>query len=145
MHAFAANEQAINVANIIYRTDDAKTDKSKAETLKRFFDDITTEAQYRKDKYNTQESVEIMEKTLYNYYNKRQEILDLYDIFGENGSSFYLGSKIQMCKNRIEEAVSNVNRTFVGTQHFLSEMVKLESEKYFLRNLYASFNYNAGF
>lgn len=143
MYAFAVNEQVIDIADVIIKNDSASTDASKASLLIKYFDEANNEIKYRKDAYDTQQSIEIMQKTLYNYYDKRKEALELYDIFAENNESVFIGKKVQACKERLEEAIVNVNRSFVGNQYFLSEMVKLESEKHFLKNLYASFNYNS--
>ncbi len=144
MYAFSVNQQAIEIADVITKSDNSSADVSKASYLQKLFDETIEEIKYRKDTYNTQQSIEIMQKTLYNYYNERQEILDLYDLFDTNSESVFLGNKIQIHKNRLDDAIINVNRTFVGHQYFLSEMAKLESEKHFLKNLYASFNYNSG-
>jgi len=143
MYAFQANEQVIGLANVVNKTDDTTTDESKASLLVQYFEDANNEIKYRKDAYDTQQSIEIMQKTLYNYYNKRKEMLALYDIFGANSNSVFIGNRIQACRKQLDEALENINRSFVGNQYFLSEMAKLESEKYFLKNLYASFSYKS--
>ena len=98
---------------------------------------------YRQIIYDEQQSVEIMQKTLYNYYSKRQEMIELYDLLDNNQSSVFIGQRVQNYQQQLDDAITNVNRSFVGNQYFLSEMVKLEREKYFLKNIYSSFNYNS--
>lgn len=143
MYAFSANEQAIDIADVIIASDNSSTNPSKATLIQKMFNDINEEIDYRKQSYDEQQSIEIMEKTLYNYYSKRQELIDLYDLFGENNESVFVGKKVQEYKKYIDDAITNVNRSFVGNQYFLSEIAKLERDKYFLKNIYASFNYKS--
>ena len=143
MYAFGTNEKVIDIADIIVKKDNSSTNPAKASLVKRLFDEVNEEIQYRKGSCREQQSVEIMQKTLYNYYNKRQEIIELYDLFSENPNSVLIGNKIQKYKHNLDNAVTNINRTFAGNQYFLSEISNLEQEKYFLMNIYASFNYNS--
>lgn len=143
MYAFGVNKKAIDMANVVTKLEDSSTNPSKASLIKKLFEEVNEEIEYRKASYREQQSVEIMQKTLYNYYIERQKIIALYDIFSENQESVFIGSKIEKCKKHLDNAVTNINRTFVGNQHFLSEVASLEQEKHFLMNIYASFNYNS--
>lgn len=143
MYSFSANEQIINIADVIVASDDSSTDSSKSSIIQKLFSEVNDELNCRKKSYNEQQSVEIMQKTLYNYYSKRQEILDLYDLFSENKDSVFIGNKILSCQKQVNDAITNINKTFAGNQYYLSEMAKLEREKHFLMNIYASFNYNS--
>ena len=144
MYAMTAYQQIIDVADIVLiPADNAVADKSKESFVEKMFEDTNFEINYRKDNYNTQQGIEIMQKTLYNYYIKRQELLELYDLFNVNPESGFIGNKIQLYTNKLDDALMDVNKSFAGNQYFLSEMVKLESEKHFLKNLYDSFNYNS--
>ena len=84
-----------------------------------------------------------MQKTLYNYYNKRQEIIDLYEMFDGNEESYFIGNKIVSYTNELNNAITEINKSFVGNQYYLSELVKIEQEKYYLRNIYSNFNYKS--
>ena len=143
MYAFGANEQAINIADVLVTSDNANADASKRSFVQKVFDEVNSDIDYRQTAYNQQQSVEIMQKTLYNYYNKRQEMIDLYDLLSDNQESTFIGQRILSYQQRLDNALTNVNRSFVGNQYFLSEIVKLEREKYILKNIYASFNYNS--
>ena len=142
MYSFSANEQVIDIADTLIASDNSSTDSSKASLIQKMFDEVNEEIDYRKYSYNEQQSIEIMEKTLYNYYSKRQELIELYDLFNQNNESIFIGRKIQSYREQIDDAIININKSFVGNQYFLSEIVKLEREKHFLKNIYASFNYN---
>ena len=143
MYAFSANEQVIDVADVLTVSDNSSTDSSKSSLVQKLFGEVNQDLEYRKSSYDEQQSVEIMQKTLYNYYSKRQELIDIYDMFSQNSDSIFIGQRIQTYQSQIDDAVANINRSFVGNQYFLSEMVKMEREKYFLKNIYATFNYNS--
>lgn len=143
MCAFSLNKQAIDIANVIIASDNSSASLSKADFIQKMFDEINDELNNKKNYYNEQQNVEIMEKTLYNYYNKRQEIINLYDLFNENKESIFIGSKIQSYSEQVDESITNINKVFAGNKHFLSEMVKLEREKHLLMNIYATINYKS--
>ena len=143
MYTFGANEQVIDIADIILISDNASTDSSKENLVQKLFNENNQDINYRQTTYDEQQSVEIMQKTLYNYYSKRQEMIELYDLLNTNSNSILIGQRIQNYQQQFDDAITNINRSFVGNQYFLSEMVKLEREKYFLKNIYASFNYNS--
>lgn len=143
MYTFGANEQTINIADIVLSFDNSIADSSKETLIKKMFEEVNEDINYRQTIYNEQQSVEIMEKTLYNYYSKRQEMIELYDLMSSNQNSIFIGQRIQNYQKQLDDAIANVNRSFVGNKYFLSEIVKLEREKHFLKNIYASFNYNS--
>ena len=144
MYAFSANQQTINIADVVSSSDNSSTTSSKSSLIQKMFEEVNDELECRKGSYDGQQSVEIMKKTLYNYYSKRQEIIDLYDLFYVYKESVFIGKRVQSYTEHVNNAITNINRTFVGNQYFLSEMAKLEREKHFLMNIYATFNYNSG-
>ena len=142
MYAFNINKKAINIANIIDKKDDTAVNKSKSLLIQKLFDDVSEELNYRYKTYNQKQSVEIMQKTLYNYYDKRKNLIDLYDLIGFS-DSVYLKRKVSCYQNQVDEAIKDINRTFIGNQVYLTEKEKLEQEKYYLLNIYAQLNYNS--
>lgn len=143
MYCFSINEQVIDISDIINVSDESSGNKTNENLIKKMFNDINKEIEYRKVSYNSQQSIEIMQKTLYNYYNKRQELIDLYNLFSDNKDSFFIGKNIQSYKLELDNAIVNVNKAFAGNQYFLSEIVKLEQDKYLLKNIYDTFSYNS--
>jgi hypothetical protein len=143
VYSFSVNKKVIDIADVVLKKDDSSSDSSKSTLIQRLFDEVNSEIDSRKDLYNAQQSVEIMNKTLYNYYDKRKESIELYDLFSENQSSIFIGSKIQEYALQLDDSIKNINRTFAGNQYYLSETTKLEREKHFLKNIYDSFSYNS--
>lgn len=141
-YAFNANKGCIMLANVITKHDAEVTNPSKVSLVEKLFSEVTDEIGYRNSSYGLQQSVEILEKTLYNYYNKRQDLLNLYHLLGDTGST-YLTRKIKTYQSNLDDALRNVNRAFIGNQMHLSELEKLESEKYYLLNIYAGMNNNS--
>lgn len=141
-YAFNANKGCIVLADVINKQDAKVTNPSKISLVQNLFREVNDEIRYRNDSYSLQQSVEILEKTLYNYYNKRQDLLNLYHLLGTTGST-YLTRKIKVYQSNLDDALKNVNRAFIGNEIYLSELEKLESEKYYLLNIYADMSNNS--
>ena len=138
-YAFSANKQCILLSDVVAKTDSTVTNESMVSTVEKLFDEVSYDIKSRNNTYELQQNVEIVQKTLYNYYNKRQELVNLYDLLGDSGS-IYLSRKISDYQSVVDEAIINVTRTFVGNQLHLTELEKMESEKHFLLNIYAELN-----
>lgn len=142
VYSFNANKKVINVADIVTKQDDTAVNPSKLSLVQKLFDDINEEISYRRSGYNPEQSVEIMQKTLYNYYDKRKNLIDLYDLI-DSSDSTYLKRKVSEYQNEVDESIKDINRSFVGNQIYLEEKTKLEQEKHYLLNIYAQLNYNS--
>ena len=143
MHTFLINRKAIDIANVISTPDKLSADSSKESVIQKLFNEVNDDLNFREVSFNEQQSIEIMEKTLYNYYNKRQELIELYDLFSDNKDSTLFANKVESYTEQINEAIANVNRALAGNQHFLTEIAKLEREKHLLMNIYATVNYKS--
>ena len=142
MYAFNINKRTISITDIITKKDDTNVNPSKASLIQQLFNEVNEELDYRRESYNPEQSVEIMQKTLYNYYDKRKKLIDLYDLIDLSDST-YLKRKVSVYQNEIDEAIKNINRSFVGNQIYLEEKIKLEQEKHYLLDIYAQLNYNS--
>lgn len=143
MYAFGANEQAIDIADVVTISENTTANASKDSFIQKLFKEVNQDIDYRQTMYKEQQSVEIMQKTLYNYYDKRQEMIELYDLLNTNENSIFIGQRVQNYQQQLDNAITNVNRSFAGNKYFLSEIAKLEREKNFLKNIYANLNYNS--
>ena len=135
-YAYSANKKCIAIAGIVKKTDNKTSNESMLPTVEKLYKEVNHDIKSREDSYELQQNVEIVQKTLYNYYNKRQELINLYDLLGDSEST-YLSRKTSSYQSCVDEAISNVNRTFIGNQSYLSELEKIESEKHFLLNIYS--------
>lgn len=142
MYAFNINKKSITVADIVTKKDDTTVNSSKASLVQQLFNEVNEELDYRRASYNPEQSVEIMQKTLYNYYDKRKNLIDLYDLI-DSSESIYLKRKVSDYQYQVDEAIKDINRAFVGNQIYLTEKSNLEQEKHYLLEIYAQLNYNS--
>lgn len=142
MYAFNINKKSITVADIVTKKDDTAVNPSKASLIQQLFNEVNEELDYRRASYNPEQSVEIMQKTLYNYYDKRKNLIDLYDLI-DSSDSTYLKRKVSDYQDQVDEAIKDINRAFVGNQIYLTEKSNLEQEKHYLLEIYAQLNYNS--
>lgn len=142
MYAFNINKKSITVSDIVTKKDDTAVNPSKASLVQQLFNEVNEELDYRRARYNPEQSVEIMQKTLYNYYDKRKNLIDLYDLI-DSSDSTYLKRKVSDYQDQVNEAIKDINRAFVGNQIYLTEKSNLEQEKHYLLEIYAQLNYNS--
>lgn len=142
MYAFNINKKSITVADIVTKKDDTAVNPSKTSLVQQLFNEVNEELDYRRASYNPEQSVEIMQKTLYNYYDKRKNLIDLYDLI-DSSDSTYLKRKVSDYQDQVNEAIKDINRAFVGNQIYLTKKSNLEQEKHYLLEIYAQLNYNS--
>ena len=135
-YAYSVNEACIDLSEIVdTEISDIYTNRDKVNVVKNLFFDANNGIDKRNSAYERYQTVEILEKTLYNYYYKRQELLDLYDLlYGE--APIFLGTKIVEKQKGLEEAIQNINRAYLGNSSHIEKLRELEEEKYYLLNIY---------
>lgn len=143
LYSFSANRCAINIADIIASKTKYNSNDSSIYLIEKFFNDSITNFNNRYVTYEQQQNIEIMQKTLYNYYIKRQEIIDLYQLYENNIENVFIGNKLSSYNNDLNDAIININKTFMGNKYYLSELTEIEKEKYLLRNIYSISNYKS--
>lgn len=110
--------------------------------IENLFQDIDKEIDARMNLYNEQQSIDSTTKALYNYYVKRKELNQFYDIVSETSSDgSFLLSKISSFENKLDSAIENINRTTLGNVYYLQSISDLMTEKQQLRSLYVTINY----
>lgn len=141
-YVFDINKYAINMSNIPKNVPEYSKNGSKDLILGMFEDDIKVLIS-RKTAFGRNQSVEILDKTLYNYYMQRQKLYELQDLMGGTESVF-IGRKIQEAQMQTEYAIKNVTRIMMGIASHLKEMTVTEQEKYYLMDIYQGLSYNLG-
>jgi hypothetical protein len=142
MYAYNINRKCIGLSKVTQSETDISTDSSKVPLIERLFTEVNDDLNYRSNSYEVQQSIEIMKKTLYNYYDKRLNLLEMYDMFG-GGESFPLMNRVYEYQAKADKAIENVARTFVANQYHIAEITGLEQEKYDLMQNYSKLNYNS--
>lgn len=141
-YVFDINKYAINMSNIPKNAPEYSKNGSKDLILGMFEDDIKVLIS-RKTAFGRNQGVEILDKTLYNYYMQRQKLYELQDLMGGTESVF-IGRKIQEAQMQTEYAIKNVTRIMMGIASHLKEMTVTEQEKYYLMDIYQGLSYNLG-
>lgn len=143
VYGYAINKGVIRFKDILLQRDSNCVNPSKMADIKHLFEEVNDEIKYRKDAYGEQQTVEIMQKTLYNYYSRRSELMTLYDLFSSSKNSIMFGTKVSRKQADIRNAIEEIAKTYLGNQFYIGELTNLEQEKFFLRDIYAGFNYNS--
>lgn len=141
-YVFDINKYAINMSNIPKNAPEYSKNGSKDLILGMFEDDIKVLIS-RKTAFGRNQSVEILDKTLYNYYMQRQKLYELQDLM-TGTESVFIGRKIQEAQMQTEYAIKNVTRIMMGIASHLKEMTVTEQEKYYLMDIYQGLSYNLG-
>ena len=144
LHAYRDNKQAINVANAIVKRDKGTATANDMNIIKTMYDEVNHQLDLRANSYNKNQTIELMQKALYNYYETRKYLNDLFKLRheGTSNESVFIGRKIQEYSERTTEALRNVNRVFKLDQLNLKKIYELEKEKYFIKSLYGSTSSN---
>ena len=138
--SFAVNKQAIKMSKVPDANVDLTNDASHKKLIGQLYVDVNSDLDYRQEAFEIQQTVEILEKTLYNYYNRRNDYIGLYDICdGQEVSS--MGRRLGEYQRRCSRSLENIVRTLAGSQHYLSQMTELEQEKTNLMRNYSKLNY----
>lgn len=136
-YAFTTNANAALLADVAAISSEIDfKDGTKKSLLKTLFNETNEEIDYNRASYSKYHTVDILNKTLYNYYYKRKSMLDLYDLI-EGAQSDTLIRKINDYQSQTEEAVKNASRAFIGCYSHLSEILQYEKEKKDIMTIYA--------
>lgn len=140
-YVFDINRYAISMGNIPKNTTEYSKNGSK-DLISSMFQDNIYILNARKKAFGTNQSVEILDKTLYNYYMQRKRMYEIHDTMGETDSVF-LGRKLQEAQSHVEDAIKNVTRIMMGISSHLKEMTSMEQEKFYLMDIYQGLSYNS--
>lgn len=110
--------------------------------VEHMFNEVDDEINARTASYDMQQSIDTTRKALYNYYIKRNDLNQFYNIVAESSpDGSYLLSKISSFEDKLDNAIEDVTRTTLGNVYYIDSMNKLMAEKQQLRSLYATISY----
>lgn len=141
MHSSGARKSAMRISTIIKGVDDSKAQSTSIDFIRSLYNEVNAELDSRLQTFNTQQGIDIVEKALYNYYQKRQSTLELYTLLGDSQASSLFYRKLEERQRDVQEALGNVGRSFRAYELYTSNFDELEREKHFLKDIYNSFNY----
>ena len=138
IHAYKDNKDAIEIANVILKRDKGVSLPNNMDLVKHLLDEVNLKLDRRANSYNKIQSIELLQKSLYNYYEKRKYLNDLFELrsTGSSSRSKFINNKIEEYADKTREALRDVNRVFKLEQTHLKEIEKLEREKFYVKTIY---------
>ena len=143
MCTYQDNKSAIKVAKVIDSHDEAQATVNDMDIVKKLFDDIEKQLDLRSRGYMRNENLELIQKSMYNYYEKRKQLNDLYTLYRQNPNSKLLARKTQEYSNELNNAIKNVAKVLLYNQNYLEKVTILEKQKYDLQKLFRSTSSNS--
>lgn len=137
------DESCIKLEEVMHTEDDNTiTNPIILPMVKNLFNEVDDEINARTTTYDIQQSIDSAKKALYNYYVKRNELNDFYNVVVESCSDgSYLLSKILSYENKLDNAIEEINKTTLGNVYYMDSITNLMAEKQQLRTLYTTISY----
>ena len=129
------NKNAIKVAKVIDSQEDTQATTNDMDIINKLFDDVNKKLDLRARGYKRQEDVELIQKSLYNYYEKRKYLNDLYELRNKDKKSVYLGRKVDKYADELTESIKDIDRVLMYNQNNLDQITILEKEKYNIQKI----------
>ena len=139
---FKGNKKAIKVAKVIDSHEETIATTNDMDIIKKLFAEVNEELDLRSRGYKRQKDLQLIQKSLYNYYEKRKYLNDLYALREKDKNSVFLGRKVDEYAENLTEAIRDVNRVLQYDQNYLDKITELEKEKYNIQKIYKSTNKN---
>lgn len=132
---FQDNKSAIKCAKVIDSHEEAEATVNDMNIITEMFEEIEKELTIRSKGYMRNNDLELIQKALYNYYEKRKNLNDAYNLYRKNPESKFLGRKVTEYTTKTNDAVKNVARVLMYNQNYLNQITVLEKQKYDLQKL----------
>ncbi len=142
-YVFMLNARAIEISEVSEVNNSEVVTASQSLLIQSMFNEINTDISIRQYNYNNEESSVLMVKSLYNYYNNRETVNNMYSMLETTDSSIFIAQKTVAAQKSLTQAISNINKSLSGNTYYLSKIATLEEEKAKLKNIYLASNYNA--
>lgn len=136
MNVFRDNRNAIKVAKVIDSHDNTPATSKDMNIIKTMFAEIEDLLDTRARGYKRQDDDKMIQKSLYNYYEKRKNLNDLYNLQTKAPNNVFLGRKVQNYAEKLTESIRDVNRVLMYNQNYLDKITDLEKEKYDVQKIY---------
>jgi len=140
---FQDNKSAIKCAKVIDSHEQTQATSNDMDIIKEMFDEVEKELTIRSRGYIRNEDLELIQKAMYNYYESRKHLNDVYELFQQNPDSKFLGRKVTEYSAKVHNAIKNVSRVLMYNQNYLNHITDLEKQKYNLQKLSRSTSSNS--
>ena len=110
---------------------------NRLDVIKKLVFEADDEVLYMDDSFNRYNSTSMMSNALYNYYNTRSDLIDLYEIENKTHSET-IASRIYSAQCEMDEALKDVCRAYMGCWNHVDGIYNYLKEKRDLKNLYST-------
>ena len=136
LYTYGIVENCFGLSNIINTEQSLKANKdTNISFIEEIYNQINKNIDSRVHIYNSYQNIEILPKTLYNYYCTRQNLLNFYNLTGETNSVF-LVKQITNYQDKLDEAIEQVAKMMLGNRKHIELLTEQEEEKYIIQNTY---------
>lgn len=142
INTFKDNKKAIKVAKVIDSQEEVQATINDMDIINKLFDDIQEQLDLRSRGVMRQNDLDLIQKSLYNYYEKRKYLNDLYTLRQKDKGSKFLGRKVDIYAQNLEESIKEVNKVLMYNQNNIDKITTLEKEKYNVQKIYRSTSSN---
>jgi len=129
------NKSAIKVAKVIDSHETPQATSNDMNILTKLFEDVEKQLDIRARGYMRNKDFELIQKAMYNYYEKRKYLNDLYNLYNSNPNSKFLGRTVMEYSNNLNDAIKNVARVLLYDQNYLNQITDLEMQKYNIQKI----------
>lgn len=136
LYSFNTSKACMMLAGVCNSAFDFEAGSTSKRIVQKIFDEVNDKILSRRKNYENQQNVEILQKTLYNYYYKRQDLIDLYNLAGGTDNIF-VGTKVVEYQQRLYDSIENVAKAYLGHKVYINKITELEREKYMITQIYS--------
>ncbi len=142
-HAAGTRKSLMFTSTVLNKKDDSIASSDNVDFIRDLYNEVNNEINERFWTYKTQQGLDIIQKSLYNYYQKRKAVLDMYTLLNDSQSSILFNVKLEEKQQAVQQALRSVECSLKGHEVYANKFNELEREKHYLKDVYSSFSYNS--
>lgn len=138
LYTTGISKDCIELSSILDINNDFNIDDSTdINFINKIYNQINNSIELRNANFNSYQNIEILPKSLYNYYNIRQDLINFYNLSNQN-SSVFLGNKIIEYQDKLDNSIEEITKVFLGNRKHVQLLKELEEEKQAIVDAYDS-------
>lgn len=138
LYSIGITQDCLSLAEVIKNKNDFNIDdNTDIEFIKKIYNQVNNSLDLRIKNFNSYQNIEILPKSLYNYYSIRQDLMNFYNLTGGT-SSVFIGNKILEYQDKLDESIEDITKVFLGNRKHIQLVNKLEQDKQAILDAYNS-------
>lgn len=138
-YCYGLNKSCLNAYNIKHNIEFNKSNHLKDTTskvLEDIYNDTNNKISLRKNNMSLYNNIDLTNKAVYNYYNKRNDLINLYTLMIDNNYNMFIGDTILKYKDRLDNALVNVAKSLYGYIYNMDKLNELIQYKTNIMSIY---------